>query len=257
VPTSSLLEPEPTSISPPQPSSNSPLSSDSPTLLSILSRADTTCLVHHERSSLPPICPCNQANGSDTKTHWTSKELQRALGCRRFRNYKHILQTSLNRKWIDGGEFLLALSSYATIPKANQGGTIDQAQSPFLDIVQINIAFGNCVSVGRFCYVLILVDRATCYNWVYGLKDLLGDSILLALCNFKANAGSYGRCFRSDCDTKLFEKRIQEHLINHNSNIVATVADCQSSNGLVEFQLKTKVLKRYAQAERVLTGDLE
>jgi hypothetical protein len=36
----------------------------------------------------------------------------------------------------------------------------------------MDIAFGDCVSVGGFRYALILVDRATRYNWVYGLKDL-------------------------------------------------------------------------------------
>ncbi len=68
----------------------------------------------------------------------------------------------------------------------------------------MDIVFGTCVSGGSFCYALILVDRATRYNWVYGLKDLLGDSILLALHYFKADAGSYAHCFCLDCDTKLF-----------------------------------------------------
>jgi len=163
------------------------------------------------------------------------------LGCRRFRNYKHILQTSLDGQWIDGGEFLLALGSYATTPKAKRGGAIDRADSRFLDIVHMDIAFGDCVSVGGFCYALILVDRATRYNWVNGLKDLLADSILSALRNFKADAGSYARCFRSDCDAKLFGKRIRDHLIDHNSKVVAAPAGRQSSNGLVELHWKTMV----------------
>jgi hypothetical protein len=53
------------------------------------------------------------------------------MGCRCFRNYKHILQTSLDGQWIDGGEFPLALGSYATIPKAAQGGDIDHTKSFF------------------------------------------------------------------------------------------------------------------------------
>ena len=163
------------------------------------------------------------------------------MGCRRFRNYKHVLQTSLNGQWIDGGEFPLALVSYATIPKSNRGGEIDRSKSCFLDVVHIDIAFGDCVSVGGFRYAVILVDRATRYNWVYGLKDLSADSILSALHNFKADAGSYARCFRSDCDTKLFGTRIREHLIDNNSNIVATPAGRQSSNGLVESHWKTMI----------------
>ncbi len=102
----------------------------------------------------------------------------------------------------------MALGSYATIPKAKQGGDIDQTKSYFLDVIHVDIAFGDYVSVVFFCHALILVDRATCYNWVYGLKDLSSDSILSALRYFKAGAGSYARCFRSDCDAKLFGTRI-------------------------------------------------
>ncbi len=135
----------------------------------------------------------------------------------------------------------MALGSYATIPKAKRGGDIDQTKSYFLDVVHLDIAFEDCVLVGAFHYALILVDRATCYNWVYGLKDLLSDSILSALRYFKADAGSYARCFRSDCDAKLFGTRIQEHLIDNDSNIMATAAGCQLANGLVEPHWKVMV----------------
>jgi hypothetical protein len=87
-----------------------------PKLLSLLSRDEVVRLVHRPGSSPPPVRPCNRSNGSDTKTHWTSEELHRALGCCRFRNYRHIIQTSLDGEWIDGGEFPLSLGSYVTIP---------------------------------------------------------------------------------------------------------------------------------------------
>ncbi len=149
-PPPSQLESNTTSFPPSQPSSDSHPSPVSPTLLSTLSRDDITCLIHCEGSSFPPVRPCDWANGSNTKTHWTSKKLHCALGCHRFRNYKHILQTSLDGKWIDGGEFPLALGSYATIPKAKQGGDIDHTKFYFLNVVHVDIAFGDCVSVGFF-----------------------------------------------------------------------------------------------------------
>ncbi len=121
-----------------------------PKLLSSLSPDKVVRLVHRPGSSPPPVRPYDRSNGSDTKTHWTSEELHHALGCRRFRNYKHILQTSLYGKWIDGGEFPLLLSTYTTMPKAPCGSAIDCKKSFFLDIVHVNIAFGDCVSVGGF-----------------------------------------------------------------------------------------------------------
>ncbi len=75
-----------------------------PKLLSSLSRDEVVRLVHRPGSSPPPVHPCDRSNGSDTKTHWTSEELHRALGCCRFRNYRHIIQTSLDGEWVDGGD---------------------------------------------------------------------------------------------------------------------------------------------------------
>jgi hypothetical protein len=109
------------------------------------------------------------------------EELHYALGCRRFRNYWHIIQTSLDGKWVDGGEFLLSLGSYTTIPKAPRGGSIDREKSFFLNIVHVDIGFGDCVSVSGFRYSLIFVDQATRYNCIFSLKDFSKESILLAL----------------------------------------------------------------------------
>jgi hypothetical protein len=167
-----------------------------PKLLSSLSHEEVVWLVHHPGSALPPVHPCDWSNGSDTKTHWTSEELHRALGCRRFRNYKHIIQTSLDGQWIDGGEFPVLLGVFTVIPKAHRGGAIDREQSFNLDIVHVNIAFGDCVLVGSFQYSLVFVDQATRCNWVFGLKDLSSASILAAFHLFCANASSYARCFR-------------------------------------------------------------
>jgi hypothetical protein len=77
------------------------LDSDTTQLLLSLSREDVVQLVHCPGSVPPPVRPCDCSNGSDTKTYWTSEELHRALGCRRFCNYKHILQTSLDGQWME------------------------------------------------------------------------------------------------------------------------------------------------------------
>ncbi len=42
----------------------------------------------------------------------------------------------------------------------------------YLDIVYVDITFGDCVSIGGFKYALIFVDHATRYNWTFGLKLL-------------------------------------------------------------------------------------
>jgi hypothetical protein len=101
-----------------------------------------------------------------------------------------------------------------------------------LDAVHIDIAFGDCLSIGGFRYALILVDRATRYNWTFGLKSLSSDCILAALRIFCAAAGSLARCFYCDCDSKLIGTAITEYLIDNGSKIVSAPAKRQSTNGL-------------------------
>ena len=210
-------------------------------LLSTMTREEIATLLHHDGELFPPVRPCDTPNGSDTKTHWTAEELHRIMGCRKFRNYKHLLQVSLDGEWVDGGEFPPSLGSYATIPKAKRGGALDRTRYKYLDAVHMDIAFGDCLSVGGFRYALILVDRATRYNWVFGLSSLSSADILSAIRKFRAAAGRLAKCFRCDCDLKLFGSAVSEYLIDNASRVVAAPAKRQSSNGLVESHWKTMV----------------
>ena len=126
-----------------------------------MEREEILTLLHHLNTSPPAIRPCNTPNASDTKSHWTAEELHRITGCRRFRNYKHLISTPKDGSFIDNGEFPLSIGSFTTIPKAPRGKAIDQMTSKFLDIIHLDIAFGDCMSVGGFKHALIFVDRAT------------------------------------------------------------------------------------------------
>jgi hypothetical protein len=94
---------------------------------------------------------------------------------------------------MDGGEFPASLGSYATICKFNSGGPIDHCKYTYLDMAHMDVAFGNCLTVGGFRYALILVDHATWCNWAFGLKNLLLDAILAAIQLFCAATGSLAK----------------------------------------------------------------
>jgi hypothetical protein len=115
-------------------------------------------LLHHPGTCLPPIYLCNTPNASENKTTYTPEELHSLTGCRCFRNYQHIIATSKDGTLLNFGEFPLSLGSYATILKAPRGKPIDHLPSKYLDIVHVDIAFGDCVSIGGFKYTLIFVD---------------------------------------------------------------------------------------------------
>jgi hypothetical protein len=46
-----------------------------------MDKKDIIALLHKLDSSPLPIRPCNTPNPSDTKSHWTAKELHRITGC--------------------------------------------------------------------------------------------------------------------------------------------------------------------------------
>ncbi len=218
------------------------LPQSSPVLASTMSsKNEIISLLHRVGSSLPSVRPCDMENNSDTKTHWMVEELHRAMGCRKFWNYKTLLQVSCDGKWIHGGEFPPSLGSFATIPKAKRGLPLDKTKYFYLDAIHMDVAFGDCLSVGGYKYALILVDLASRYNWTFSLKLLSSDCILSALQLFRVSAGGLAHCFYCDCNAKLFGTAILEYLIDNHSKVVAALAKCQSSNGLVEFHWKIMV----------------
>ncbi len=96
-------------------------------LLSTMTSNEFARLLHHPGTSFPSIFPCNTANALDTKTHWSAEELHRVMSCCKFHNYSHFL-VSPDGEWVEGGEIPWSLGTYATIPKAKQGGTLDRAK---------------------------------------------------------------------------------------------------------------------------------
>jgi hypothetical protein len=177
---------------------------------------DEIISIFHKNSALPLVHPCNTANASNTKTHLSAEELHQAMGCHTFRNYKTLLQVSCDGEWVDGGEFPPLLGSFATIPMGKRGLPLSCTPYRYLDGMHMDITFGDCLLVGGYRYALILVDRATRYNWTFGLKSLSYECMLSALCLFRAAAGALACCFYCNCNAKLFGLAISEYLIDNN-----------------------------------------
>ena len=114
---------------------------------------------------------------------------------------------------MDTGEFPLSLGSYATIPKSRCGKSIDRRAYKYLDKVHVDIGFGDTIAIGGARYVLVFVDRATRFNWVFILKTLSKSDIKEAVDLFRSEAGAFAKCFCCDCDPKLFGHS-KTHLIS-------------------------------------------
>ena len=134
--------------------------SDSPRLLSNMFQEDVLPLIYHDGAVLPLVCPCDNANSSNKKTQWSAKELHHAMGCRKFRNYKHFYKSVMmvNTLMAASSHPLLAPSLWSRKPpKANLLTGHDVVTlMPFMLILSL-------VTVSLwifFLYSLILADRA-------------------------------------------------------------------------------------------------
>ena len=67
--------------------------------------------VHRDDEAPPQVRPCDSPNGSDTKVAFSAEDLYRAHGCWPFRNYTHLIRTSKDGQWLEGGESPLLLGS--------------------------------------------------------------------------------------------------------------------------------------------------
>jgi hypothetical protein len=95
--------------------------------------------------------------------------------------------------------------------------------------------------VGGFKYALIIVDRASQYNWCFALKSLHHKDILVAFLAFRTKAGCLAKQFCCDYNEKLFGSNIRSFLHTDHSSIVACPAGRQSAKGLIELHWKIMV----------------
>ena len=98
----------------------------------------------------------------------------------------------------------------------------------------MDIVYGNSISKLSVRFSLLLIDRATKYIWIYGLKNLLSATMIDALEQFQADAGGLPKKFRCDCDQKLLGGNTRRWIYHNKSKIIVAPTKRQSSNGLAD-----------------------
>jgi transposase InsO family protein len=139
------------------------------------------------------------------------------------------------------GEPAPTLGDFATIPKSPRNTKGLPRPKRYLDSVHMDIGYGDCIGIGGFRYVLVLVDRCTRYCWVYGLTSITGASIVSALEEFALDAGSLPRCLYTDFDKRLIAGSARKWLATKQCRVVAAPSNRQNQNGLVERNWRTMV----------------
>ncbi|EJK48458.1 hypothetical protein THAOC_32741, partial [Thalassiosira oceanica] len=191
----------------------------------------------------PAVRPCDTPNDSDTKAVLTPDIIHRLTGGRRFRgqngyrNHATVLRDG-TASFTNGGEPLQTLGEVVNQVANKRGGSLPPTKH-YLEKVHMDIVFGDVISKLGYRYALLLVDRATKYIWVYGVKSLTAVNIIAALEEFRADAGGLPKQFRCDCDQKLLGGNARRWIYRNNSKVIGAPAGRQSANGLVERAWQT------------------
>jgi hypothetical protein len=144
-----------------------------------------------------------------------------------------------------GNEIPLELGDVANIRHSRRNTKPIPRPPEYLRTVHMDIGYGDCVSIGGFRYVLLLVDRATRFQWIYGLTSMTQDCIIEALEKFHAAAGGLPQKIYTDFDPKLIMGKTEKWLLTRIPSapcrIHAAPPGRQNENGLVERAWQTTV----------------
>jgi hypothetical protein len=106
-------------------------------------------------------------------------------------------------KVIKGNECPMKIGDVTNIHYSRHNTKPIPCPTEYLCTVHMDIGYGDCISIGGFQYVILLVDRATRFQWVYGLKSMTQENIITALERFHADAGGLPKKIYMDFDPKL------------------------------------------------------
>lgn len=191
----------------------------------------------------PPVRSCDTPNTSDSRAELTPDIVFRLTGSRRFRgrngyrNHATVMKSG-TATFTNGGEPLQTLGEVVNQRSSPRGGALPPSKH-YLDKVHMDIVYGDVISRLGYRYALLLVDRATKYIWVYGLKSLTAVYLIEALEQFQSDAGALPKQFRCDCDQKLLGGDTRRWIYRNKSKVLGAPAGRQSANGLVERAWQT------------------
>ena len=88
-----------------------------------------------------------------------------------------------------------------------------------LEVVGVDIGYGDGVAVGGAKYVLALVDQCITETFVYPMQGLSGGDVCEALWKFFIDAGGFPRTIQCDFDHRLIGGRAAALLQSHGTSI--------------------------------------
>ena len=134
---------------------------------------------------------------------------------------------------VEVSEPILSVGDPVNIQRGRKGKSLTRPKTA-LDVIGMDIGYGDGTSLGGFKYTLLLVDRTTHKTWVYGLCDMNGSTIADAIWSFFIDAGGIPRCIQCDFDPSLLGGKVRRLLTSRGIRVTVSPFNRQFQNGLVD-----------------------
>jgi deoxyuridine 5'-triphosphate nucleotidohydrolase len=195
----------------------------------------------------PPLAtplPVDTVNSALPKRVTMSRDfLHRAIG---FQN-SHILIKNIHKLGDKSVQIqnlprsdTIDIGETASIKSNRRNTTPSKPPSKYGDIWHMDIGYGPTKSIGGAKYTLLLIDKATRYKFIYGLKNLT-TSLLDAVKKFLRDCAVIPTLIRTDFDDKLLGGDVGKLLLEHKIQVEGAPPYRQHQNGLVERHWQTMV----------------
>ena len=199
------------------------------------SSIDTTNIPPTVRTSELPL------SSAPASIQYSPQELQVLLGNRTLPNYS--LHPRSYQHWhqsgLDVSEPILSVGDVVNIQRGCKGKSLTRPKTA-LDVVGMDIRYGDGTFPGGFKYTLLLVDRTTRKTWIYGLRDINGSTIADAIWSFFIDARGIPCSIQCDFDPRFLDGKVSRRLLTSRGiRVMASPPNCQSQTGLVESNWKT------------------
>ena len=205
----------------------------------ILKSPVATPVSHKLKSAVhPPLpnryVPCSSGPG---KLRLSAPELHQHFGCRSM-DYNILPHLGTGLEVCKSESVPLSIGDVINIKRGKRGGKIDRF--PLRNhTVGADLGYGDGKSPGGFKYCLFLTCLGTKATFVYGLRDLKGETISDAFWMYAIDAGGFPKRLRCDFEKRFIQGAVSRLLRSHGVRIGASPPHRQSQNGAVERQWQT------------------
>ena len=116
-----------------------------------------------------------------------------------------------------------------------------------LEVVGMDIGYGEGTSYSGSKYVLVLVDQCTSNSFTYGMQGASGGDVFEALWKFCINAGGFPKTIQCNFDPRLIGGKAAALLRSHGTGVRVAPPCRQDKNCLVErrWQSLTKMVRSF------------